>query len=200
MYRLLTDLAKLNKGADKLLGIQPGLASLSADNQKLISEIVLLRIFDLLLNAFKSMSCKVACGAIYLDGNPPILLHTCTSMPNATTQMRQLSRLKARTLRWTKASAVTENLRFIVDRNDNFMQIIRNHGGFIDEMRRVRNRIVHNNRSSRQNYQIIVRRYYGANLNAITPGTLLLSPRRQPVLLQRYLLKSKILVKELVKG
>jgi hypothetical protein len=67
-------------------------------------------------------------------------------------------------------------------------------------MRRVRNRIAHNNADSRRKYRIVVRQYYGAFVNTVTPGVLLGSNRHSPLLIEQYIRKSKIVVKEIVKA
>jgi hypothetical protein len=70
----------------------------------------------------------------------------------------------------------------------------------IDEMRNVRNRIAHNNPASRVKYQLVVRRHYGAEQKHISPGTLLLTDRFAPRLIDQYLVQSKVLVKQMLKG
>ena len=98
-----------------------------------------------------------------------------------------------------KRKYIKDNVKNIINPNDNFYNVVNRHGTLIDEMRRIRNRIAHNNSSARGKYRAIVRRYYGAYLNNITPGTLLLSPRKSPPLLAQYIIKSRILIKDLVK-
>ena len=78
----------------------------------------------------------------------------------------------------------------VVDRNSSL----------IDELRRVRNRIAHNNAQSRTNYRDVVRRHYGAFLNHVTPGMLLLSSRKKPTLIEQYIKKQRIFVKDIIKA
>lgn len=201
MYRLEVNLREFDQQANKLSNLEKSLLPLPAAYQKLIAEIMHLRLFYVLENTFASMACKVVCNAQYLDGSSPVVIMVCNNIQSALTVMKNHGRSRTRhRLRWTKASEIKENLRYVLDVNDNFMKVIDNHGNLIDEMRRVRNRIAHNNQQSRNNYQVVVRRYYGARLNSISPGTLLLSKRNSPNLLQQYLIKSKILVKEVAKG
>lgn len=201
MYRLDKDLRLYNNQADKLFDLQSNLGSIPPSYRKLIAEITLLRISDLLQNSFESISCKVACGATYLDGTNPMLIHRCSSMANAISQMKILNRQKPKPLlRWSKVSDMNRNSQHIIDRHDNVTIVLTNHGGLIDEIRRVRNRVAHNNRRSRLEFQIVVARHYGAQLNHITPGSMLLSPRFNPSLLDQLILKTKILIKALVKG
>ncbi|MBI4965286.1 MAG: hypothetical protein HY913_18565 [Desulfomonile tiedjei] len=103
-------------------------------------------------------------------------------------------------LRWSKASEIKKNVKYVIDARDNFVAVIDRNGALIDEMRRVRNRIAHNNSQSRSHYREIVRRHYGAYLNNVTPGTLLLSQRVTPCLLDQYIRGARVLAKDLVKA
>jgi hypothetical protein len=87
-----------------------------------------------------------------------------------------------------------------MDQNDNLMTVVDRNGAFIDELRRVRNRIAHNNAQSRWNYRDVVRRYYGAYMNNVTPGMLLLAPRLRPSLLEQYIRRERILARDIVKA
>jgi hypothetical protein len=88
----------------------------------------------------------------------------------------------------------------VIPTREHFLITLAFHTILIDEMRKIRNRIAHNNPSSRMMYQTVVRRYYGAEQKHISPGTLLLSTQFTPRLIDQYLSKSKILVKEMIKG
>lgn len=201
MHRLNVNLQDFNREADKLSDLETNLNYLPAKYQKLVAEIVLLRLFYLLENTFISIACKVVCGAQYLDGSNPNVLISCRTIQSAKAQMENHGRAKPRhNLKWSKASEIKENLKYVLDHHDHFVKIVDIHGTLIDEVRRVRNRIAHNNQTSRNNYQVIVRRYYGARLNGLTPGNFLISSRYSPNILHQYLAKSKILVRELMKG
>lgn len=200
MHRLDVNLRDFDREVDKLSDLERNLLNLAAQYQKLVAEIVLLRLFYVLENTFASMACKVVCRAKYLDGSSPTVLVTCRNVQRALAEMKNYGRTRPRhTLKWTKASEIKENLKYVLNSSDHFVRVVDYHGNFIDEMRRIRNRIVHNNQQSRNNYQVVIRRLYGAKLNGITPGTLLLSKRYSPSLLRQYLIKSNILIKEVAK-
>ena len=115
--------------------------------------------------------------------------------------MRNLNRTRALTiLRWSKVSDVKRNVKFMIDPRDHIILVLDRHGQVIDEMRKVRNRIAHNSGAARQGYAIVVRRRYGARVRAVTPGSLLLSPRWRPTILEEYLRSAATLVKEVVGG
>jgi hypothetical protein len=199
MPKLASEVVACTSTISRLEALHTKTAAVEVQYRKLICEIVLLRLFYLLENSFKGVACRVASGATYGDGSAPALLTKCKSMVDAEHQMKTLSRAKPRGLRWSTASEVKENVEFVLDSKDHFVTTIDAHGAYIDEVRRVRNRIAHNNTGARGNFRVVVKRYYGAALNQITPGTLLLSDRRNPTLIEDYLARGRVLVKALAK-
>ena len=190
-----------SKELDKLVDIQAHISPLPPKYRKLIAEIILLRAFSVFEESVLLVACKLVCGADYCDGSKPLILVSAGSAADAEDKMRNYGRRKPRTnLSWTRATEIKENLRYLIHAKDHFIAIIDQHGAFVDEVRRVRNRIAHNNPNSRKAYRVVVRRYYGAYLNSISPGTLLLSDKRSPVLIEQYLTKCRILMKHLVKA
>jgi len=158
---------------------------------------VLLRLFSLFENAISSICLKLACGARYIDGTAPNLTSRACSVQTARTLFQRHGRLRPRhVLKWSTAAEIKENLRYIIDINDNIVVVVDRNGSLIDELRRVRNRIAHNNPQSRKNYRDIVRSYYGAFLNNVTPGILLITQRLTPSLLERYIKKQRIFMKD----
>ena len=115
--------------------------------------------------------------------------------------MRKHGRAQPRhTLNWSKVSEIKQNVRHLLPPGEHIITVLDAHGTFIDELRRVRNRIAHNNEQARRSYQVIVKRHYGARVNAVTPGMLLLTRRKRPCLLRQYIRKSQVLVKTMTKG
>ena len=201
MHRLSVNYREFNDNVDKLINLESNLINLTPKYQKLVAEIILLRLFFVLEETFSTIAGKLVCGAEYIDGSIPNSLITCRSIEKALDNMRTYGRGGTyHQLKWGKASEIKENLRYILDANENYIRTVDFHASFIDELRKIRNRIAHNNSTTRIRYQIVVKRYYGANLNGITAGTLLLSPRRSPNLLQQYLIKAKILIKTMTKA
>lgn len=188
------------KELDRLIDLQSHICPLPPKYRKLIAEIILLRAFSLLEETICAIASKLACGIPYCDGAQANILIRASSSTDALQKMISHGRTRPRwTLSWSRASEIKKNMQYIIASGDHFMSIVDQHGTFIDEMRRIRNRIAHNNYNSRKNYYVIVRRYYGAYLNNVTPGTLLLSVRRTPILIESYLVKCRILIKQLVK-
>lgn len=200
MRTLQTDYAECVSELTKLSALARNVGKLEPVFQKLVAEITFLRLFYVLENGFQAFACKLLCGCSYLDGSLPVLLSPSASISAAADRMRKFGRVRAHDLKWSKASEVNENVRYLIDASDHYVRVINFHGSLIDEMRRVRNRIAHNNQQSRKNFRVVVHRHYGAYLNQVTPGLLLVSPRRSPPLLDQYLAKALVLVKELARG
>ncbi|HEY6803393.1 MAG TPA: hypothetical protein VI306_07425 [Pyrinomonadaceae bacterium] len=201
MSKLSVDYSFSSSEIDKLLDLEKNLPSLSPRFQKLVAEIVMLRLFYLFQESVASIATKLVCGASYIDGSMAAVLAPARSATAAHSNMRLFGRSKPRSsLKWSKVSDIKENVKYVVAPTEHFVTVLDHHGTFVDEMRRVRNRIAHNNLQARQNYRFIVQRYYGAFLNSVTPGTLLLSTRRSPALLNQYLTKTKILLKAIAKA
>jgi hypothetical protein len=200
MPSLVVDLRDTTDNIDRLLDLHRNTTGVSPQYRKLIAEITLLRLFYILENSFRIISCKAICGAAYLDGTSASVVRPCRSITSAAVEMQSYGRLRRHDLKWTKAAEIKENLRHVLSPSDHLVRTFDAHGAYIDELRRVRNRVAHNNAGARSNFRVIVRRYYGAELNWVTPGTLLLSPRRSPPLIEHYLSGARVLVKTLVRG
>lgn len=199
MPKLDIDYNLFNIETSKLDGLASGIGVLSLFHQKLVAEIILLRLFYLLENAIVSICIKIACGANYLDGSAPILLEKAPSFQSAISLFRTHGRSKKRNLIWTKGKEIKKNVKYIIDASDNLFDIINKYSSILSEIKYVRNRIAHNNKTSRNNYKSVVRRHYGAYLNHITPGNLLLTKRKTPNLLNQYIITTRIFIKDLTK-
>lgn len=201
MPSLLVDYRMYDFESSRLLGLCGTLSDLSSFHQKLVAEIMLLRLFYLFENLISSVSIKLACGATYNDGTAPVLSVKARSSVHARDLFQAHGRSRMRyQLKWSTASEIKENVKYVVDAKDNFVLVIDRNGTLIDELRRIRNRIAHNNSQSRSNFKEVVRRYYGAYLNHVTPGTLLLSHRLTPSLIEQYIRQTRIVVKDIVKA
>jgi len=201
MPQLAVDHREFGKQADRLLQLLPHISSMPPSFQKMVIEIIMLRLFSLLESTLQSITLKVLCGTHYLDLTNPALALVSPNSSAAIANMQSHGRTKPHyQLRWTRASEIKENVKHLLNPTDNLITVLDSHGQLLDEMRRVRNRIAHNNADSRRNYRIVVRQYYGAFVNTVTPGVLLGSNRHSPLLIEQYARKSKIVVKEIVKA
>jgi len=201
MPKLQRDYTKFCSQIDGQANLCADVTLLSPKQRKAIVETALLHSFDFLQGFFLCMATKLVSGAEYLDGTKPIVLMPARSQNAAIINMKTIGRKKPKKdLRWSKVSDIKDNCKFVIPTTEHFLITLAFHTILIDEMRKIRNRIAHNNSDSRMKYQTVVRRYYGADQKHITPGILLLSDRFAPRLIDQYLAQSKVLVKQMVKG
>jgi len=201
MPSILTDYRVYDSQTNSLLRLRASLKDLPPTHQKLVAEIVLLRLFSLFENLVSSVSIKLVCGASYVNGSSPVLLKRVRYAKDAIRLFVTHGRPRPRyQLIWTKAKDIKDNVKYAIDITDNYMTVVDRNATFIDKMRRIRNRIAHNNTASRNKYREVVKQQYGAYLNHVTPGTLLLTPRFIPCLLEQYIRESRILAKDLVRA
>jgi hypothetical protein len=201
MPKLETNNREFRKEADRLANLVLNISTLEPAYQKLVAEVVLLRLFGLVETTLQSVTVKLLCGAKYLDGTTASVATNAKSANGAISNMKKYGRsIYHNDLRWTKASEIKKNVRFLVSTTEHFVHVIDRNGALISEMRKVRNRIAHNNSASRRNFRPVVRHHYGADVNSVTPGSLLLSNRFTPPILEQYVAKSKILIKEVHQG
>lgn len=201
MVKLNSDYQVFIQQTDRLMNLLSNIHSLSPQYSKLIGEIIMLRLFDMLEQIFKSIAVKLICGACYIDGTMPTLYTRARSAVGAETQIISYGRIKPRhRVNWTQVKEIKDNLEYVFDSREKYIRKLDENSAFIEEMRWIRNRIAHNNKKSRENYKKAVIRHYGAFVTSITPGIILLSNRNKPTLLEQYILKSRILLKEMIKG
>jgi len=103
-------------------------------------------------------------------------------------------------LRWNKASEIKKNLKFLFPQNEHFVTVIDVHGQFISDLRKVRNHIAHGNVGTRRKFSEVVKNYYGASVNGMTPGRMLLSNRFSPLLVEEFCRKTQIILLAAIKG
>jgi hypothetical protein len=200
MVRLQSDYDLFFHQSNKLLSLSASLHPLAMGHQKLVAEVVMIRLFMLFEGAAESICCKLCCGANYLDGSSPSLVSRQRSIAGALHSMENFRRSRPRRARWGDGAEIRENLRELIDGSDHCIQVFRNYASLITEMRFVRNRIAHGSSSARENFRKVVLKYYGGQCRGITVGTFLLSGRvSRPALLQVYVRSCRALISDLVK-
>ena len=128
-------------------------------------------------------------------------MKTVKSQPASSTAGANLlfanhGRAKHKQPKWSKTTYINDTTQHVLDARDPFTRTCTASGGAIAEMQAVRNRIAHRNPASQKSYSTVVRRHYGARLNHVTPGLLLLSDRFKPSLLETYIASCATIVKE----
>lgn len=98
-------------------------------------------------------------------------------------------------MKWSKVKYISETTRYVLDANNPFLTVCSANALVISEMLAVRNRIAHKNTDSRKAFETVVVRHYGAALNNVSPGLLLLSPRFAPTMLEQYIASCRVILK-----
>lgn len=201
MSSLAGDYQQFRRETDRLTLLLASTMTLAPAHRKFIAEIALLRLAILVENNLKLVFCKLTCRAVYLDGTRPALLAPQRNIPAAIVAMQTLNRPKARSLPWNDGKEVRENILHVIDKTDSCVTHLKNHAGFLTELRYIRNHIAHRNDGSRANFAKLIRKYYGARVRGVTCGNLLLTPRTgKPTLLERHIASARTMMKDLVKA
>jgi hypothetical protein len=171
--------------------------SLAPQYQHLISEVILLRLFSIIENYIKDISCKIACSAQYRSGRTPVLLRNCTSTKDALKQFEIFNRSRPRNPKWTNSRYSIDTIKKIIPASEKIRIELNNFSSFYEEMRKVRNHVAHRTSDTYRNYKIVINSTYGANLR-INTGAFLVSTKRIPTAkIDYYLSASKIFVNNL---
>lgn len=164
--------------------------------QKLLAELVMMRLFDEFQEAIAGIALRLACGTPYLDGTTPALLAPpASSTVRAKDLFENHGRTKPQHVKWSKTEFINKTTRFVIPTTEPFLLACSANSLVISEMQAVRNRIAHNNANSRTAYSGVVQRHYGAKINSISPGLLLLTTRFFPTLLNQYLATCRVIIK-----
>lgn len=165
--------------------------------QRLLAELVMLRLFDEFQEAMSGIAARLACGTPYADGTiPRLLTGPARSTDGAWLLFSDYGRAKPHRLRWSRVNFINEATKYVLDGRDYYLRTCSVHSLVVSEMQAVRNRIAHKNAKSRAAFSTVVIRHYGADLNSVSPGLLLLSPRFSPSLLERYIASCRIIAKD----
>lgn len=191
----LTEFSQRNTTYVQIAG---ALGQLTPTYQRLVAEMLLVRLFDDLQESLAGVAYRLACGAPYLNGTVPTLLAPPARSATAARKLYEYHGRQGRQYycKWSKVSYINETTRYVLDPKDTFNAACGQHALVLSEMQAVRNRIAHKNAASKSRFDPIVRRYYGGTPRGITPGALLLSSRKVPNLLNTYLVASRVLVKD----
>ena len=201
MPSIQKEYAEFRRETDRLLALLRSVSGLTPSHRKVIAEIALLRLSILLENKLKLIVCKLCCGAKYLDGSDPLLSFQQRSMKAAILSMQTFNRAKFRHPIWNDGKEIRENVCHLIKGTDHCISTMILYAPFLSEVRYIRNHIAHHNETSRRNYKNVVKKHYGAFCHAVTCGTLLLSERAsRPPLLEKYLITSRVLMKDFTKS
>ena len=200
---LRTSFDRFSAQTQALQSLMSSFHSLSPAHQKLVAEIAHIRLCLALENAIEAICGKILCGAQYLDSTAPQLVaKPAGSTLVAFSLMKNHGRSKplAR-LYWTKSKTIRLNMRTTLAQSDALFVCVSRHGSFLTELRQVRNHIAHGNNATAKEFRKAVKARYGALRRGMTPGLLLLSQAIAPkAKLEEYLIKSRVVIKDLVRA
>jgi hypothetical protein len=168
-----------------------------------VAELIVIRLFSLFEAIVEDAACRMTCGVQYCDGTAPVLLRPrpTKGFERARDAMRQYDRNVPRTeLRWNRAREIALNLEKLFGRNEHFVAILLGYGGFISDLRKVRNHIAHGNEGTYKRFQEVVTRHYGAHVPGLTPGRMLLSSRFSPILVEQFCRQTNAILKAALRG
>lgn len=199
--KLQTTIRNSRQRINKLIGYWSLSGCLEAKYQHFIAEMIMLRLFSIFEDSVAEIACKLASGAVYVNGCSPVLAAQSRSIAGARALFLSHGRADpVQNLKWTKSRYIRESVQHVISTADPFISSAQRNGNVINEMRKVRNALAHNTTSAKTDFRDVVRLTYGANVN-ITPGAFLSSTRRTPVCnLDRYLLSTKALLVDMACG
>lgn len=164
--------------------------------QKMLAELVMMRLFDELQEALSGIALRLACGTTYADGTTPLLLvPPARSLDGALVLFSTQGRPKPSHPKWSKVKYINDSTKYVLSNAEPFRQACTANTLAISEMQAVRNRIAHNNPNARIAFNTVLTRHYGAALNHITPGLFLLSNRFSQQKLDSYIQTCRLIVK-----
>jgi hypothetical protein len=199
--KLESTISRANTTIDRLSSYKTQSANLEAKYQNFISEMIMLRLFSVFEDSVADIAFKITAGATYINGSQPTLNVKANNTTSARALLLSHGRSNSiRNLQWTKAKFIRESVEYVFSPNETFISRVQQHGGIIEEMRKVRNVIAHNSASAKSDYKTLVRTTYGANLN-IKVGAFLTSTKRTSIPnIEKYLRSTKVVLYEIASG
>lgn len=189
--------ATLNVASEQLRVLQNivgGISSVPARYQPMVAELVVMRLFSIWEQSISEIAGKLACGATYTNGvNPALLTAPSRSLISARGLFESFGRARRASPNWSKASFVSDTVRYVIDPADHFVSAVRNHGSTINDVRVIRNLATHRNASARIQFKQLVKSKLGGYLR-LTPGQFLLTSRLSPALLDKYVGEIRVIL------
>ena len=173
MAALRTEVARFLKEISALEALISELEGLPPAHQKLIAELIIIKLAVGLENCLSQGFYRLASGQADLKGD----LLVRHSHPSTIAAAKSELLAGCRNSPWLNTSDTCKCLEKVVVASDPILSRIRRHGNTVSSIRKIRNHVAHKNRNSSTKFGDVVRQVYGARLNSISPGTLLLTKR-----------------------
>ena len=204
MSTLLPQADQIRRTTKTALTLVSRLQSVDSLPRLYVAEMIAVRLYSLFEAIIEDSACRLICGAKYCDGSSPLLQRPrpTRGFERARDAMRTFGRQDPEKFRprWGGAREIRKNLEHLFPTREHFIETIVGHGQFISDLRKVRNHIAHGNAGTRRGFDEVVRNRYGANVNAITPGKMLLSSHFSPLLLKEFCQGTRIILLAAIKG
>ena len=169
--------------------------------QGFVAEILMLRLFSILEKAVLDFSCRLACGAQYLNGNIPAPVIRATTIADAINKFKNYNRRSTiNYLQFSNVSSINNSIRHVIPATEPFRQNLGHYGVEFEEMRNVRNQIAHRNSSTYVNYKSVIVRRYGSALKLKTSVFLISTTRERIPIIDQYVTTVKLMIRDMVKG
>ncbi len=175
--------------------------TLEAKYQHMISEVIMLRLFSILEHSISEFAFKFACGALYRNGNTPLVHRLCISMQDANTQMLSLGRKNPLPYhRWTKDSLIQKSIQNVLDISDSYFRQIQIHSNAINEMRIVRNHIAHKSANTKREFYSLLTTLYGGNPRMTAGAFLTSTTRHSRANIDKYIISLNVILNDISNG
>lgn len=175
--------------------------SLQPQFEGFVAEILMLRLFGILEKAVKDISCRVACGAGYLNGVRPRPTTLAHSLVNALNLFKTFNRPRTvNYLQFTNVSNTNDAIKNVIPATEPLRQNLSLYGNQFEEMRIVRNHIAHRTSDTYSKYKKVIINRYGSALKLKTSVFLTSTTRERIPVLDQYITIVKLMITDMVKG
>src|SRR5258708_10018286 len=107
------------QSAAKRLALAGAVGNVRVQYAPLFAEIIFLRSFSVFEESVRTVTLKIVCGAGYVDGSAPLLVAPRASLATAEAFLMTHGRTKRRkSLKWTNAAYIEDNVNFSIDPAD----------------------------------------------------------------------------------
>lgn len=169
--------------------------------QGFVAEVLMLRLFSILEKAVLDISCRVACGAQYTNGNVPTPIVMASSLNDAINKFKNYNRTGSLNhLHFSNVSNTNDAIKNVIPATEPFRQNLSHYGIEFEEMRNVRNQIAHRTSSTYTKYKTVILRRYGSALKLKTSVFLISTTREHRPVIDQYVTTVKLMLTDMAKG
>lgn len=199
--RILTAYNKAIKDIGVVENYRNKSKTLQPQFQGFIAEIIMLRLFSILEKAVIDISCRVACGAQYVNGIVPSPTIVARSLDDAINLFKTFNRTQALNyLKFTNVRSTNDAIKMVIPATEPFRYNLSSYSNQFEEMRKVRNQIAHRTSDTYNKYKSVIVCRYGSMLKIKTSVFLTSTSRERIPVLDQYITTVKLMINDMVKG